>query len=200
MSSTTKPRPPGRPRSETTQQAIFDAALDLLASEDYRNITIDKIATRAKVGKQSIYRWWCSKAEVVFAAFKQRSLDRMAPLIPSGDVYADLEDLLRRIFVLNANPLVARGLRSLVAEAQLDAEFRARFLAEFISHRRAQLREVLERGIALRQIREDIDIEVAVDVIYGVMWARLLSGAPPGGDSYAPRIVALVKPGLERKR
>jgi len=199
MTRTTPPRPPGRPRSEATHQAILDAAIELLASEDYRNISIDKIAARAKVGKQSIYRWWCSKADVMFAAYKQRSLDRMPPLLPSGDVFVDLEDLLRRIVGQNSNVLVARGLRGLVADAQLDAEFRLQFFDEFVAKRRAQLREILERGIAAGQIRTDLDVETAVEVIYGVLWSRLLSGAPPADLSYAGSIIALLRPGMQQR-
>jgi AcrR family transcriptional regulator len=201
MSTTTvPPRTPGRPRSETTHQAILDAALELLATEDYRSISIDRIATRAKVGKQSIYRWWCSKAEVIFAAYKQRSIGRMAPQIPSGDVFADIEDLLRRIIVLNSNELVARGLRSLVAEAQLDPEFRKRFHDEFIQQRRAQLREILQHGIALNQIRADLDVELTIDMLYGVLWSRLLSGAAPSAPEYVSNLIALVRPGMAARR
>lgn len=197
--TTTPPRSPGRPRSEATHQAILDAALELLASEDYRNISIDKIAARAKVGKQSIYRWWCSKAEVVFAAYKQRSLDRMATQIPSGDVFADIEDLLRRVVILNSNELVARGLRSLVAEAQLDPEFRKRFHEEFILQRRAQLSEIIVRGITLGQIRQDVDVELTIDMLYGALWSRLLSGAPPSAPDYVQNLIGLVRPGLARR-
>ena len=69
-------RPPGRPRSETTRQAVLEAASLLLDNEAYRSISIERIASDAKVGKQSIYRWWDGKADVLLEAFTGRALSK----------------------------------------------------------------------------------------------------------------------------
>jgi len=62
----------GRPRSDATRQGILEAAVELMGSTPYREITVEGIAQRAKVGKQSIYRWWPSKADLVLEAYTER--------------------------------------------------------------------------------------------------------------------------------
>lgn len=194
-------RSPGRPRSEETRQAILDTAVTLVGERDYRDVSIDAIAAAAKVGKQSIYRWWGSKADLVLDAFTEHSLSRMPPLVPSSDAFADLEADLQRFFAFMRNDLVAKGVRSLIAEAQLDAEFRAN-LYERVHHVRCiALRRVFEHGYTLGQFRTDIDEDALAHVIHGAFWYRFLSGTEEAyDDAYAREVVRLLRPGMETSR
>ncbi len=194
-------RSQGRPRSKATHQAILDAAVTLVGQRDYRDVSIDAIASAAKVGKQSIYRWWPSKADLVLEAFTEHSLSHMPPLVPSADAFADLEKDLARFFAFMRNELVAKGVRSLIAEAQLDQEFRAK-LYDRVHHVRCEaLRRVLRHGYALGQFRQDLDEDVLAHVIHGAFWYRFLSGAEhPFDDTYARKVVALLRPGIEAHR
>lgn len=190
-------RPPGRPRSSTTHNAILEAAADLLERESYSRISIERIAAEAKVGKQSIYRWWDSKADVVLEAYTERVLKSLPPLRPSGDAFADLESLLRRFFNATRIPAVGRTVRSLIAEAQLDPEFRKKFYGLFVSTRRSMMRQVLETGLASGQFRRDVDIELVLDIIYGAFWYRLLSGTADAiDDAFAGSLVDILRPVL----
>jgi AcrR family transcriptional regulator len=203
----TKPLPPatvqekrsqGRPRSGETRQAILDAAVALVGERDYRDVSIDAIAAAAKVGKQSIYRWWPSKADVVLEAFTEHSLSRMPPLVPSADAFADLEADLARFFAFMRNELIAKGVRSLIAEAQLDPEFRAK-LYDGVHHVRCEaLRRIFRHGYALGQFRQDLDEDALAHVFHGAFWYRFLSGTNhPYDDTYARDVVSLLRPGIE---
>jgi AcrR family transcriptional regulator len=191
-------RSQGRPRSAETRQAILDAAVELVGAREYRDVSIDAIAATAKVGKQSIYRWWPSKADLVLEAFTEHSLRRMPPLVPSADAFADLEADLARFFAFMRNDLVAKGVRSLIAEAQLDPEFRAK-LYDGVHHVRCEaLRRILRHGCALGQFRRDLDEDVLAHVIHGAFWYRFLSGTRQlYDDGYARDVVALLRPGIE---
>ncbi len=194
-------RSPGRPRSEETRQAILDAAVTLIGSRDYRDVSIDAIATAAKVGKQSIYRWWSSKADLVLDAFTEHSLSRMPPMVPSADAFADLEADLARYFAFMRNDLVAKGVRSLIAEAQLDDEFKDKFYDRVHDVRCSAVRRILDHGRALGQFRADIDEFVVAHVIHGAFWYRFLSGSERAyDDRYAREVVALLRQGLEVSR
>lgn len=194
-------RAPGRPRSEATRAAILETAIRLLDREDYREISIDRIALDAKAGKQSIYRWWPSKAELMLEAFTQRALTRLPPHLPSGDAFADLEDDLRAYFALLRQGLVGKGVRSLIAEAQLDAEFRARLYAAVWKVRCEGVHALLRHGQALGQIRADLDLTLTAHLIHGAAWYRLLSGSSmPLDDQYARDVVALLRPSLSAPR
>ena len=190
-------RPPGRPRSEATRQAVLESASHLLDSENYRSISIERIAAEAKVGKQSIYRWWDGKADVLLEAFTDRALKRLPVHEPAGDALKDLEALLCSFFANVRQPAINKTLTGLIAEAQVDPEFRTKFHTTFISLRRGMMRETLRSGVAKGRLRADLDVETVLDLIYGAFWYRLLSGTPePLDDAYAATLVATLRPVL----
>ncbi len=190
-------RPPGRPRSETTRQAVLESGAHLLDSESYRHISIERIAREAKVGKQSIYRWWDSKADVLLEAFADRALRRLPLPNPTGDAPRDLVALLQAFFANVRVPSVTKTLTGLIAEAQIDPEFRAKFYATFISTRRKMMRDLIQSGIASGQFHGGLDVEVALDLIYGAFWYRLLSGtAAPLDDAFAVTLFETLRPVL----
>jgi len=191
-------RAPGRPRSEGTRQAILDAAVDLIGSQEYRTVSIDGIAAKAKVGKQSIYRWWPGKADLVLDAYTEHSLNRMPPMVASADAFADLEADLCRFFAFMRNELVAKGVRSLIAEAQLDTEFRTKLYERVHRVRCEALRRIFRHGFEMRQFRPELDADALAHMIHGAFWYRFLSGTKfPYDDAYARNIVAFLRPGIE---
>lgn len=194
-------RRPGRPRSQGTRQAILDAAVALIGAGDYRDVSIDAIAAQARVGKQSIYRWWPSKADLVLEAFTEHSLSRMPPLVPSSDAFADLEADLARFFAFMRNEIVAKGVRSLIAEAQLDEDFRGKLYANVHMVRCTALRRIIHHGQALRQFRDDLDEDALAHIIHGAFWYRFLSGTTFAyDDAYASHVVEILRPALQPSR
>ena len=196
-SVTTSRRPPGRPRSSATQQAIMDAAFKLVGTQTYRDVTIEKIAALAKVGKQSIYRWWPTKADLILDAFTQSAIKGMPPVIQSADAFADLERDIARFFAFMRRPLIAGGVRSLIAEAQLDDAFRRRLYENVHRVRCEALRRAFRHGIAIGQFRGDLDFDALAHVIHGAFWYRFLSGTAFKADqAYAREIVSLLRPAM----
>ena len=128
-------------------------------------ITIEKIAQRAGVGKPTIYRRWKTKADVVLEAYAARAALRGAPTLPSDDAFADLQDFLERLFTVTNHPTNNRAVRCFIAESQYDADFRAKFYDVFLSKRRAAVMEIMAHGQKLGQIRADFDPDVAADAV-----------------------------------
>ena len=162
----------GRPRSEHSHEAILDAVLELLEDEGYGALTIEGVARQAGVGKQTIYRWWKCKAELVLEAYANHAASKI-PVPDKGNLRADLEAFLTAGFkrLTDTSGPIMRGL---MADAVLDEEFRELLLAAFIGKRRQAVREVLERGVARGELDARADLEVACDLIFGAMWYRLL--------------------------
>jgi AcrR family transcriptional regulator len=199
--ATVRKRPPGRPRSDATQQAIMDAAIFLVGGENYRDVTIEKIAAQAKVGKQSIYRWWRTKADVVLDAFTQNAVKGMPATIQSDDAFDDLEQDIGRFFAFMSTPLIAKGVRSLIAEAQLDDTFRRRLYENVHRVRCEALRRAFRHGIAKGQFRDDLDFDALAHLIHGAFWYRYLSGTDLKADpAYAHQIVAMLRPAIALPR
>ncbi|MEW1863181.1 TetR/AcrR family transcriptional regulator [Streptomyces sp. NPDC088194] len=181
-------RRPGRPRSEAARQAILGAAIDELKERGYAALTVEGIAARAGVGKQTIYRWWPSKADVVLTALLDLSETTIA--VPDeGSLAEDLRGFLAETFRQRGQRPVLAGL---MAQALLDPVFATAFRERFLFRRRAVLREILERAAARGEIASDLSLELLIDVVYGVLWYRLLIEHAPLDDEAGRRLADLV--------
>ncbi|GGF51317.1 hypothetical protein GCM10011519_26660 [Marmoricola endophyticus] len=110
----------GRPRSERARSAVLHAADDLLVEIGYADLTMKAIAERAGVGRQTVYRWWATKAEVLFEATTYDAAKELASE-PSGDARADVVAYLERVEVFLACSDAGAAYKALVAAAQQDA-------------------------------------------------------------------------------
>jgi AcrR family transcriptional regulator len=184
------PRRPhtGRRRNEAAQDAILDAAFRLLSGPETEALTIDAIAAEAGVGRQTIYRWWPSKGAVVADALV-RHARAVVPERDTGSFAGDLTAFFTDSFAGLEHEGYAGRLRQIVAEAQRD-EHVARLLADFTAVRRAALRALLERGRSTGGLAADADLDMLVDMAYGVLYYRLLVGHAPLDETAARSLAA----------
>jgi AcrR family transcriptional regulator len=168
-------RRPGRPRSEAARRAILDAALAELREQGYAALTVEGIAARAGTGRQTVYRWWRTKADVVLDAM----LDLAATLIDTPDTGQLGGDLVAFLSSTYAQAEQRPILAGLMAHAVLDPTFAATFRDRFLFARRAELRTVLSRASARGELDPAVDPELLLDVAFGVLWYRLLIDHAP---------------------
>ena len=181
-------RRPGRPRSEEARQRILAAALAELQEKGYAALTMEGIAARAGVGKQTIYRWWKSKADVVLDGLPDLAAHRI-PVPDTGSLGADLERFLVDTFAERGQRPVLVGL---MAQALLEPAFAVQFRDRFLFSRRAVLRGILTRASERGEIPTGTDLELLIDVVYGVLWYRLLLDHAPLDEESGRRLAALV--------
>jgi len=180
----------GRPRSETARRAVLDAALELCQEGGYQALTMKAIAETAGVGRQTVYRWWPAKQDVLIDALRDLRLRASEQLDPdSGDTLQDLRTLLTATFAL-ANRLTGKALVGLMAEAQQDPDLSHRLQATVIGPRRDALRLILARGVVRGELAEQVPLDLAVDFAFGTMWYRLISHHAPVDDELADQITA----------
>jgi AcrR family transcriptional regulator len=184
-------RRPGRPRSEGSRDAILRAATDLVVEQGYAAVSIEKIAQRAGVGKQTIYRWWPSKGDILMEAVARKA-DVHIALPDDGSWAADLRHLLDDSFALARTPQLGELLRALMVEAQLDPAFGARFRADFLERRRAALATLVERARRRGDLPAALTAGFAADVVFGVLWYRLLAVPQPFDRQLTDHLVALL--------
>jgi AcrR family transcriptional regulator len=177
----------GRPRSEVTRKAILRAALDLCARDGYQNVTMKGIAQAAGSGRQTVYRWWQTKAQVLMESLIEILAEDVQPPPDSGDPQADLVAFLQETFAL-ARGVAGQVVVGLMADAQSDPGLAADLRAKIIGPRRAVLRSVLARGA----VPADLDLELAVDLVYGAMWYRLLNRHAEVNEELAEEITGLL--------
>jgi AcrR family transcriptional regulator len=166
-----KKRPPGRPRSDASREAILDAAYWQTMRLGYPAVTAASIAKAAGAGKQTLYRWWPSKAAVILDAFAQKSRARIDRPLEAATRNGDLPGFLRA--ALAAAAADASILRHLMGEAQLDAQLLMSLRERLIEPQRAALRRILEASIPDASSREGMVVAIS-----GAIWCRLLLDEP----------------------
>jgi len=191
--TSTSSRSPGRPRSEASRQAILAAALALATETGYAALTIEAIAARAGVGKQTIYRWWPSKADVLLEAGAARA-DLQVPVTDHGSYRGDLRAFLEASYALGNQPRFAALLRALMAEAQLDLEFGMRFRAAFLERRREALAVITGRARERGDLPGRPDPETVADIVFGTIWYRILATMRPIDAGLADDLLDLLAP------
>jgi len=201
-----KPAPDTTRRSERSRRAIYDAALALVVEVGYPKTTIEGIAARAGVGKQTIYRWWGSKADVLLEAFldlsEQAARDAGAAehepyVIPdTGDLAADIKGVLRATVDQLKDPRFDAPSRALAAEGvvneQVGRAFTARLLEPSIQLYVDRLRSAQRAG----QVRADLDPRIALEFFVSPLAQRWLQYTGPITYEYTDTLVDYALHGL----
>jgi AcrR family transcriptional regulator len=165
----------GRPRSQAAHDAVLKAALRLVTKRGFRSVSVNEIAAEAGVGKMTLYRHWPNKAALV--------MDSLLVLIGSETDFPEagsaIESLRQQLDLQAAFFQSSRGtlIRSLVAEAQSDSELAIAFRERWLNPRREGVRHIMRAAVAEGSLRSDIDIDTAIDFLYGSLYYRLLLGA-----------------------
>jgi AcrR family transcriptional regulator len=180
--------PRGRPRSEKASQAILAAAADLLLENGLAAVSMDAVAARAGVSKATIYRWWPTKETLALDAL-YHEWAVVPPARDTGSLRSDLLSQLRPWVRLAGQRPYGRAIAALVSEAQTDPEFAREYRARFVEPRRDQVRTILRRAIDRGEIPAGTKIEVAVDLLYGPVYHRLLHGHAPLNDQFIRDVI-----------
>ncbi|WP_210586847.1 TetR/AcrR family transcriptional regulator [Streptomyces sp. GESEQ-35] len=203
-SSPAKPAPDSTRRSEKSRRAIYDAAIELVAEVGYPRTTIEGIAARAGVGKQTIYRWWTSKADVLLEAFldlsEQASRDagsEEAYVIPdTGDLAADLKAVLRLTVDQLKDPRFEAPSRALAAEGVVDEKLGRIFMTKLLE---PSLQLYVDRVRAAQdagQVRRDVDPRIALELWVSPLAQRWLQYTGPISYEYTDTLVDYALYGL----
>jgi len=187
----------GRQRSLEAEAAILKATLYLLERQPLRKVTADAIARRAGVSKATIYKWWPNKSLVALDAYLA-GMTEQVPLPDTGSAERDFTEQLKSVMTFFTSPL-GRLFCQFLAEGQSDPTFLALFRERFLYQRRDTVRVMWRRGVDRGEIREELDAELVLDLIYGPMILRLLTGNGSLADRESEALVKAVFEGLRNK-
>ncbi|MCK5363210.1 MAG: TetR/AcrR family transcriptional regulator [Gammaproteobacteria bacterium] len=187
-------RNPGRPRDPEVEAAILAAAARLLAEQGYGRMSIVAVATAAGVSRPAVYRRFETKADLAIAALAAQIDDQARP---PADL--DVEAALTRALGHLAQRLRAKHsmalIGTLLVEEEQTPELIQLFRKQLWTARAGLLKEILERGRALGEVRDDMDLEVVVGMMIGSLYAAHLSRATiPRG--WPARVVKTALEGL----
>ena len=186
----------GRPRCEDARKRILDAALELVEQWGFAQTTTDAIADRAGASKATIYRWWNTKSDLLVEALRV-AVGQEIPFPQTGDLREDIRIQLRN-FVKMLNGRRGRSLRALIAAAQNDEEAATAFLTMWIKPRRLEAKAVLQSHQANGQLNKLLDLDLVLDLLYGPLYLRLISGYGKLTAAYADELTELAFHGFLR--
>lgn len=167
-------------RDENARLAVLHAADDLLGERGFGGVTIEGIATRAGVAKQTIYRWWPSKVDILLDTLIEDASRQLA--IPdTGPAVETTRQYLRSLARFLTEDAAGKVLLALIGEAQHDPAMARTFHQRYLDPQRQGEHAMLQRGITSGELPGDLDIDAALDALCGPIFYRALTGAqiPP---------------------
>jgi AcrR family transcriptional regulator len=173
----TIPRAPGRPRSLEADEAILEAAVDLFAAVGLEALTMEGVAARAGVGKNTVYRRYSNKLDLVVSAVRCYT-NVGAPPPDTGSTTGDVQAIVDGLVAILTDTPMGRMLPILVAARTRVPELDAAY-AEIVADKRARSAAVVRRGIERGDLRADVDLEVVVDHLVSPIFYRFLVTRAP---------------------
>jgi AcrR family transcriptional regulator len=187
----------GRPRSQQAHKAILDAAAALLLERGLAAVSMDAVAERAGVSKATIYRWWPTKEALALdALYTEWTAVRPFPR-DTGSLRGDLLALLRPWAKQAGGRPYGRVVTALLTEAQSDPVFAAEYRQRFVEPRRDQARALFQRAVERGEVGADTKVDVALDLLYGPLYHRLLHGHAPLTDRFVRDVVDMALDGIQ---
>jgi AcrR family transcriptional regulator len=175
-------------RSEAARTAILEAADNLLVARGFAGVTMEGIAAAAGVAKQTIYRWWRSKTDVLMDAFLE-DMTQGSTQKNSGNLAADLEHHLLALANLLSVSDTGAVFRALIAEAQHDPELATRLRRQFIEPQRIRDLVPFEQAIHRGELSPDFDARAAAEELLSPIYYRVLVSGQPVSPAYAKGLV-----------
>jgi AcrR family transcriptional regulator len=187
MAAATKKQ--GRPRSEASREAILEAAFVELRERGFESFAIETVAGRAGVGKATIYRWWVSRAALAVESFFTHTETELR--FPDlGSARADFAQQILQLGALLRSP-VGGVLLAMMIGAKSDPELAKAFVTRWVLPRKAWGVKRLQRAMAEGECTANLDLDAALDLLYGPLYSRLLVGFEPPNDAYVRRLLSL---------
>ena len=193
MSRTNK-KTPGRPRSNKSHQAMLKATLELLGEVGFEAMSIEGIATRAGVGKSTIYRRYSGKEELVADAIESIRQNLVIP--NTGNLWSDLDELVENAAQITLTPLGRQTVAKIISSACSNSQFARIYWTKYLQPRREAFAVVIERAKTRNEIQIDLDPGLVFDSMSGIMlYALIFSPTAESWTEYVKRALHLLLQG-----
>ena len=184
----------GRPRSENARRSVLDAAADL-ALEGATGVGIDAIAARAGVSRTTVYKWWPSAAAVLLEGLLERTHNTLESPA-SATIREALGEYLARLVILVRDTPAGALLRGLTAASVGDPVVGHALVDDWLAPRRMAVVDLLVDGVRRGEVREGLNYDSVIDVLFAPIYYRLMYEHQPLTDRLSAEIMAVCWPGI----
>lgn len=183
----------GAQRNPASQEAILQAATEILAERGPGSFSIEAVAKRAKAGKPTIYRWWPNKAALLLDAYHRQKNPNLHT--DTGDLQRDLTWFLTELLAFWRRGGCGAIFRSVIAEAQTD-QAACEALAAYLAERRKHLGAQIRAAQARENIGAEVNPELVAEMLSGFAWIRLLTNRLDIDEEEAGKVVKTILDGI----
>ena len=184
----------GRPRSIESHQAILETTLSLLAEVGFEAMSIEAIASRAGVGKTTIYRRYSGKEELVAAAIE--SIREEIEIADTGSLWGDIDAIVENAAQTTLSPLGRQAVAMIISSASTNPQFAQLYWKSYLQPRRQAFSVVIERAKARSEVADDLDPGLVFDAMSGIMlYARIFQPSPELWKAQVSRALRLLLEG-----
>jgi AcrR family transcriptional regulator len=178
-----------------SQRKVLDAARELLAAGNVRDLTLDHVAARSGVAKTTIYRRWSNKHELALTLVIDM-VENQAGTPDMGDIRPELTSFVGGVVQVLSSTLMGPVIQALIPEIAAHPELATAFRDRVVRLREAELGRLLQRGVRRGDVRPDHDLELVHELLFGPLYYRLLLSSSPLDAGLAQRVVDAVLPSL----
>lgn len=190
MSDATK-KSPGRPRSNQSHQAILQAAVQLLAEVGFERMSMEAIATRAGVGKTTIYRRYNSKEELVADAIESLRAEIVIP--DTGTLWGDIDALIHNAAQIALNPLGRQAVAMIISSAASNSQFARTYWTKYLQPRRQAFEIVIARAKIRNEVEANLEPALVFDTMSAIMlYAQIFLPTMESWEAYIRRALHLI--------
>ena len=181
----------GRPRSIESHQAILEAALSLLAEVGFEAMSIEAIASRAGVGKTTVYRRYAGKEELVAAAIE--SIREEVAIADTGSLWGDLDAIIENAAQTTLSPLGRQAVAMIISSASTNSQFAQLYWKNYLQPRKQAFSVVIERAKARNEVKAELDPGLVFDTMSGIMlYSRIFQPTTESWKAYILRALRLL--------
>ena len=177
----------GRPRSAKADAAILDAATEVFCEVGYEGLSMECVASRAGVGKTTVYRRYPTKLDLVIAVSHALGAG-LVPNPDTGSVRSDLVAIAHGYTRMLTQSKSGKAIPMMLAAKSRDPEL-ARAHEAFVAERRISIADVVQRGIDRGELRADTDPGLITDLVTGALFQRVLVTGQPVTDPYIDAMI-----------
>lgn len=185
----------GRRPADEVRADVFRVVGQVLMTEGIADLTFERVARLSGVSKTTLYKWWPSKGALALDGYFHAVEETLA-FADTGDLRADLLDQLRAFVHVMTRTPAGRVVTELVGQSQTDQDLATAFRALYSSERRRLAGERLLRAREQGQIRDDVDVQVLVDQLWGAVYHRMLIPDEPVTDDFVTALVSNLLDGV----
>lgn len=189
----------GRRPADEVRGDVLRTVGEVLLSEGIADLTFERAARLSGVSKTTLYKWWPSRGALALDGYFHAVQETLA-FPDTGDIRADLLDQLHAFAGLMTTTPGGRILAELIGESQTDKDLAAAYRSLYSAERRALAGERLARAQAQGQIRDDVDVQVVVDQLWGAVYHRLLIPDEPITEGFVEALVSNLLGGITAGR